>query len=107
MPKRTPRRAAAPAFSNTVPAPAAATGSALSNVSQASAQAFTFGDPVPVLDGREILDYCEAWLNGKWYEPPISLGRPGAVVSGGHAPRERAVFQAQRAGVHLRARTGF
>ena len=72
MPKRTPRRAAAPAFSNTVPAPAAATGSALSNVSQASAQAFTFGDPVPVLDGREILDYCEAWLNGKWYEPPIS-----------------------------------
>ena len=72
MPKRTPRRAAAPAFSNTVPAPAAATGSAQSNVSQASAQAFTFGDPVPVLDGREILDYCEAWLNGKWYEPPIS-----------------------------------
>ena len=72
MPKRTPRRAAAPAFSNTVPASAAATGSALSNVSQASSQAFTFGDPVPVLDGREILDYCEAWLNGKWYEPPIS-----------------------------------
>ncbi|WP_233099683.1 phage portal protein [Acidovorax sp. IB03] len=55
-----------------MPAPAAATGSALSNVSQAGAQAFTFGDPVPVLDGREILDYCEAWLNGKWYEPPIS-----------------------------------
>lgn len=36
-------------------------------------EAFTFGDPVPVLDGREILDYLECWLNGRWYEPPLSL----------------------------------
>lgn len=35
--------------------------------------AFTFGDPVPVLDGREILDYLECWSNGRWYEPPVSL----------------------------------
>jgi capsid portal protein len=35
--------------------------------------AFTFGDPVPVLDGREILDYLECWANGRWYEPPVSL----------------------------------
>lgn len=35
--------------------------------------AFTFGDPVPVLDGREILDYLECWANGRWYEPPLSL----------------------------------
>jgi PBSX family phage portal protein len=37
-----------------------------------SAQAFSFGDPVPVLDRREILDYLECWKMGKWYEPPIS-----------------------------------
>lgn len=37
------------------------------------AEAFTFGDPLPVLDGREILDYIEAWRNGKWYEPPVSV----------------------------------
>ncbi len=37
------------------------------------AEAFSFGDPVPVLDRREILDYVESWFNGKWYEPPISL----------------------------------
>lgn len=36
-------------------------------------EAFTFGDPVPVLDGRDLLDYIEAWRNGKWYEPPVSL----------------------------------
>ena len=39
----------------------------------ARAEAFTFGDPVPVLDGREILDYLECYLNGRWYEPPVSL----------------------------------
>ena len=36
-------------------------------------QAFTFGDPVPVLDGREILDYLESANMGKWYEPPVSF----------------------------------
>ncbi|WP_338444788.1 phage portal protein [Pseudomonas sp. LTR0] len=39
----------------------------------ARAEAFTFGDPVPVLDGREILDYLECYSNGRWYEPPVSL----------------------------------
>ncbi|WP_296253258.1 phage portal protein [Pseudomonas sp. UBA4194] len=51
------------------PAPA---GELLAN-RNARAEAFTFGDPVPVLDGREILDYLECYLNGKWYEPPVSL----------------------------------
>ncbi|WP_312478002.1 phage portal protein [Stutzerimonas nitrititolerans] len=36
-------------------------------------EAFTFGDPTPVLDGREIFDYLECWLNGRWYEPPLAL----------------------------------
>ncbi|ACO79906.1 Phage portal protein [Azotobacter vinelandii CA] len=36
-------------------------------------EAFTFGDPTPVLDGGEILDYLECWFNGRWYEPPINL----------------------------------
>lgn len=37
------------------------------------AEAFTFGDPMPVLDGRGILDYLECWSNGRWYEPPLSM----------------------------------
>jgi len=35
-------------------------------------EAFTFGDPVAVLDRREIMDYAECINSGKWYEPPIS-----------------------------------
>lgn len=35
-------------------------------------EAFTFGDPTPVMDRREILDYIECWMNGRWYEPPVS-----------------------------------
>jgi len=35
-------------------------------------EAFTFGDAVPVMDRRELLDDAECWLNGRWYEPPVS-----------------------------------
>ncbi|MCL1961307.1 MAG: phage portal protein [Desulfovibrionaceae bacterium] len=34
-------------------------------------EAFSFGDPQPVLDSREVLDYVECWFNGRWYETPI------------------------------------
>lgn len=36
-------------------------------------KAFSFGEPVPVLDRRELLDYIECYRLGKWYEPPISF----------------------------------
>lgn len=38
-----------------------------------SYEAFTFGEPESVLDATELLDYVEAWSNGRWYEPPLSL----------------------------------
>ena len=38
----------------------------------ARAEAFTFDDPVPVMDRAEILDYVQAWSAGDWYEPPVS-----------------------------------
>jgi len=41
-------------------------------VATSKAEAFTFGDPTPVLDRRGLLDYIECWKNGKWYEPPVS-----------------------------------
>lgn len=37
------------------------------------AMAFSFGDPEAVLDKREILEYLECPLMGKWYEPPVSM----------------------------------
>lgn len=36
-------------------------------------EAFSFGDPTPVLDSAEVVDCFECWLNGKWYEPPVSF----------------------------------
>ena len=39
----------------------------------AKAEAFSFGDPVPVLDGFEILDLISMNHNGRYYEPPVSL----------------------------------
>lgn len=38
-----------------------------------SIEAFTFGEPVPVLSQRELFDYLESAWNGRWYEPPLSL----------------------------------
>ncbi|MEG9306321.1 phage portal protein [Klebsiella pneumoniae] len=38
-----------------------------------SAEAFSFGDPIPVLDRRELLDYVECVQMDRWYEPPVSF----------------------------------
>ena len=38
-----------------------------------SAEAFSCGDPVPVLDRRELLDYVECVQMDRWYEPPVSF----------------------------------
>ncbi|MCM7552974.1 phage portal protein [Enterobacter kobei] len=40
---------------------------------QPSAECFTFGDPIPVLDRRELLDYVECVQMDRWYEPPVSF----------------------------------
>jgi len=40
---------------------------------QQHAEAFTFGEPTPVMDKRDILDYAECIGNGRWYEPPVSF----------------------------------
>ncbi|AXF59950.1 capsid portal protein [Leclercia sp. W6] len=38
-----------------------------------SAEAFSFGDPIPVLHRRELLDYVECVQMDRWYEPPGSF----------------------------------
>lgn len=51
------------------PAPVAETAIA----GAASIRAFSFGEPIPVLDRRELLENIECMHNGRWYEPPVSL----------------------------------
>lgn len=36
-------------------------------------ETFTFGDPVPSTDQRDIMGFFHAAWTGKWYEPPISF----------------------------------
>lgn len=50
----------------------AAPPAALESTSPARAEAFTFDDPVPVMDRAEILDYVQTWAAGRWFEPPVS-----------------------------------
>lgn len=59
-----------------------------------SAMAFSFGDPLPVLDGRDMLQYIEAWRMGKWYEPPVSLN--GLAKSFRSAPHHASAIYVKR-----------
>lgn len=43
------------------------------NDNRSVVEAFTFGDPEPVLSRATMLDMLECWNNGRWYEPPVSL----------------------------------
>lgn len=38
----------------------------------AKAEVFTFGDPIPSLDRREIMEYLQCQQMGRYFEPPIS-----------------------------------
>ncbi len=40
--------------------------------SPAKAEVFTFGDPIPSLDRREIMEYLQCQQMGRYFEPPIS-----------------------------------
>jgi PBSX family phage portal protein len=54
-------------------------------VPQQRMEAFTFGDPQPVMDARSLLDYIECYRNGRWYEPPVNLdGLSKAFRAGTH-----------------------
>jgi PBSX family phage portal protein len=52
---------------------AAATVAPAAQPAQPGIEAFTFGDPEGVLDAREIFEYFECAVMGKWYDPPISM----------------------------------
>lgn len=48
-------------------------------------EAFSFGDPTPVLDQREFMGYFHSAWNGRWYEPPVSFdGLAKALTANPH-----------------------
>lgn len=57
-----------------VPADLAASAAAQQVPSAGAIEAFTFGDDVSVLDGRDAWGYFEGvYQNGDWYEPPVPM----------------------------------
>jgi capsid portal protein len=42
-------------------------------MSDSKVHAFTFGEPEPVMNGRDLSQFYETWLCGKYYEPHISM----------------------------------
>jgi PBSX family phage portal protein len=50
------------------PAPATAT----QTTTSAAPMAFSFGEPMPVMDRRDLFDYLECAPIGNWYTPPLS-----------------------------------
>lgn len=58
---------------------------------KATAEVFSFGDPVPMLEGREILDYLQVMENGRYMEPPIS--QKGLVKSFRANPHHASAIQ--------------
>jgi capsid portal protein len=42
---------------------------------------FSFGDPESVLDRRDLAQFYEIWHNGRWYEPPLPMGRLAQVFN--------------------------
>lgn len=46
---------------------------ALAATAAGGVEAFTFGDPEPVLNRRDLLGMMQCLRAGKWYEPPVPL----------------------------------
>ncbi|MEB5477573.1 phage portal protein [Acinetobacter pollinis] len=45
----------------------------LNLTSHSQHEAFTFGEPTPVLDGHDLSNYLECYWNGRYYEPQVSI----------------------------------
>jgi PBSX family phage portal protein len=45
----------------------------VANDNRSRVEAFSFGDPEPVLSRSTLLDMLECYHNQRWYEPPVSL----------------------------------
>ncbi len=58
------------------------------------AEVFSFGDPVEVMDRRELLEYVECMRMGNWYEPSLPLD--GLARSFRAAPHHSSAIYVKR-----------
>lgn len=57
-------------------------------------EVFSFGDPIEVMDRRELLEYVECMRMGNWYEPPLPLD--GLARSFRAAPHHSSAIYVKR-----------
>lgn len=72
----------------------AATAADVTQAPATRAEVFSFGDPVEVLDRRELLDYVECMRMGQWFEPPLPLD--GLARSFRAAPHHSSAIYVKR-----------
>jgi len=56
---------------------------------------FSFGDPAPVLDGRDISGYFQSLWNGRYYEPPVSFDGLAKMLGANPHHQSAIRFKAQ------------
>lgn len=65
-------------------------------------EAFTFGDDVSVLDGRETWGYFEGvYQNGDWYEPPVPMRGLAKAYRMAAAHQSAIAFKVQQLGLYF------
>lgn len=56
---------------------------------------FSFGDPAPVLDGRDISGYFQSLWNGRYYEPPVNFDGLAKMLGSNTHHQSALRFKAQ------------
>lgn len=72
----------------------AQTVTATTNGAADKVRAFSFGDPEPVLNQRQIFECLESPWNGRWYEPPVS--RAGLTAAFHASPHHSSALIVKR-----------
>lgn len=60
--------------------------------SRAAVEIFTFGDPEPVLERRQLFELFETTHNGRWYEPPVPPTQLGQLFSAMSSHHQSAIL---------------
>jgi PBSX family phage portal protein len=64
--------------------------------------AFSFGEPVPVLDQREILGFLQSAWNGRWYEPPVNFDGLAKALSANPHHQSAIGYKASLLAAHFK-----
>lgn len=65
-------------------------------------EAFTFGDPVPMIDQRDFLGYFHSAWNGSWYETPVSFDGLARTLTANPHHQSAIIYKANLLASHFK-----